>query len=97
MISTFGCNNGLISVGGAGLLRDGARQSVLCEAGELHSTYAPYPALALIVQAVWTACGTLGHVNDLLTTSFSRRAVLHGDGDRPADPAASSGPTYHAL
>jgi len=62
MISTFGCNNGLILSGARSTTADGARQSFFAKAGELHTTYRT-PALALIVQAVWTCLlSTLGHV-----------------------------------
>lgn len=55
MISTFGCNNGLILSGARvyyAMARDGL--FFLPKAGELHPAYRT-PALALIVQAAWTS------------------------------------------
>ena len=53
LISTFGCNNGLILVGRARLLRDGARRLFFRRAGTLNANHVP--AAALIVQSIWTA------------------------------------------
>ncbi|HEX9349216.1 MAG TPA: amino acid permease [Gemmatimonadales bacterium] len=66
MISTFGCNNGLI-LSGARVYYAMARDNLFfAKAGELHPTYRT-PALALIVQAVWTCLLALsGTYNDLL-------------------------------
>ncbi|MGH2604179.1 MAG: APC family permease, partial [Dehalococcoidia bacterium] len=55
MISTFGCNNGLILSGARvyyAMARDGL--FFLPKAGDLHPAYRT-PALALIVQAAWTS------------------------------------------
>jgi APA family basic amino acid/polyamine antiporter len=53
MISTFGCNNGLI-LSGARVYYAMARDDLFFKsAGVLHPTYKT-PAIALIVQAVWT-------------------------------------------
>lgn len=66
MISTFGCNNGLI-LSGARVYYAMARDNLFFQkAGELHPTYRT-PALALIVQAIWTCMLALsGTYNDLL-------------------------------
>ncbi|OLD49017.1 MAG: amino acid transporter [Gemmatimonadetes bacterium 13_1_40CM_2_60_3] len=66
MISTFGCNNGLI-LSGARVYYAMARDNLFfAKAGELHPAYRT-PALALIVQAVWTCLLALsGTYNDLL-------------------------------
>src|SRR3989454_12526020 len=54
MISTFGCNNGLI-LSGARVYYAMARDDLFFRsAGLLHPTYKT-PAVALIVQAVWTS------------------------------------------
>ncbi|HEV2670872.1 MAG TPA: amino acid permease [Gemmatimonadales bacterium] len=65
MISTFGCNNGLI-LSGARVYYAMARDNLFFKsAGNLHPTYKT-PALALIVQAVWTCVlclsGTYGQL-----------------------------------
>ncbi|HEV8264128.1 MAG TPA: amino acid permease [Gemmatimonadales bacterium] len=53
MISTFGCNNGLI-LSGARVYYAMARDNLFFRsAGNLHPTYKT-PAVALVVQAVWT-------------------------------------------
>jgi APA family basic amino acid/polyamine antiporter len=69
MISTFGCNNGLI-LSGARVYYAMARDNLFfARAGELHPTYRT-PALALIVQAVWTSLlalsGTYGNLLDYI-------------------------------
>jgi APA family basic amino acid/polyamine antiporter len=66
MISTFGCNNGLI-LSGARVYYAMARDNLFFQkAGELHPTYRT-PALALVVQAVWTCVLALsGTYGDLL-------------------------------
>jgi len=69
MISTFGCNNGLI-LSGARVYYAMARDNLFfARAGELHPTYRT-PALALIVQAVWTSVlalsGTYGNLLDYI-------------------------------
>jgi APA family basic amino acid/polyamine antiporter len=66
MISTFGCNNGLI-LSGARVYYAMARDNLFFRrAGDLHPTYRT-PALALIVQAVWTGLLALsGTYSDLL-------------------------------
>lgn len=69
MISTFGCNNGLI-LSGARVYYAMARDKLFfARAGELHPTYRT-PALALIVQAVWTSVlalsGTYGNLLDYI-------------------------------
>jgi APA family basic amino acid/polyamine antiporter len=54
MISTFGCNNGLI-LSGARVYYAMARDDLFFRrAGELHPTYRT-PAFALVAQAVWTS------------------------------------------
>src|SRR5207237_7974619 len=54
MISTFGCNNGLI-LSGARVYYAMARDDLFFKsAGVLHPRYQT-PAVALLVQAVWTA------------------------------------------
>jgi APA family basic amino acid/polyamine antiporter len=54
MISTFGCNNGLI-LSGARVYYAMARDGLFFRgAGELHPTYRT-PARALVVQAIWTS------------------------------------------
>ena len=65
MISTFGCNNGLI-LSGARVYYAMARDNLFFKsAGNLHPTYKT-PALALIVQAIWTCVlclsGTYGQL-----------------------------------
>ena len=53
MISTFGCNNGLI-LSGARVYYAMARDNLFFErTGELHPTYRT-PAFALVAQAIWT-------------------------------------------
>ena len=66
MISTFGCNNGLI-LSGARVYYAMARDNLFFrKAGDLHPTYRT-PSLALIVQAVWTSVLALsGTYGDLL-------------------------------
>ena len=66
MISTFGCNNGLI-LSGARVYYAMARDNLFFKkAGELHPQYRT-PALALIVQAAWTSLLALsGTYGDLL-------------------------------
>jgi APA family basic amino acid/polyamine antiporter len=70
MISTFGCNNGLI-LSGARVYYAMARDDLffLRRAGDLHPVYRT-PALALIVQAVWTCLlclsGTYGQLLDYI-------------------------------
>jgi APA family basic amino acid/polyamine antiporter len=69
MISTFGCNNGLI-LSGARVYYAMARDDLFFRrAGELHPTYRT-PALALGFQAVWTSLlclsGTYGQLLDYL-------------------------------
>jgi APA family basic amino acid/polyamine antiporter len=54
MISTFGCNNGLI-LSGARVYYAMARDNLFFKsAGDLHPVYRT-PAIALIVQAIWTS------------------------------------------
>ena len=66
MISTFGCNNGLI-LSGARVYYAMARDNLFFRsAGELHPIYRT-PALALIIQAIWTSVLALsGTYGDLL-------------------------------
>jgi len=66
MISTFGCNNGLI-LSGARVYYAMARDNLFfAKAGELHPVYRT-PTRALIVQAVWTCLLALsGTYGDLL-------------------------------
>jgi basic amino acid/polyamine antiporter, APA family len=66
MISTFGCNNGLI-LSGARVYYAMARDSLFFHsAGRLHPRYKT-PAVALVVQAVWTCLLCLsGTYNQLL-------------------------------
>jgi APA family basic amino acid/polyamine antiporter len=69
MISTFGCNNGLI-LSGARVYYAMARDNLFfARAGELHATYRT-PAPALIVQAIWTCAlalsGTYGNLLDYI-------------------------------
>ena len=65
MISTFGCNNGLI-LSGARVYYAMAQDNLFFKsAGNLHPTYKT-PALALVVQAIWTCVlclsGTYGQL-----------------------------------
>ena len=69
MISTFGCNNGLI-LSGARVYYAMARDNLFFQsAGRLHPTYRT-PALALVVQGVWTSVlclsGTYGQLLDFV-------------------------------
>ncbi len=69
MISTFGCNNGLI-LSGARVYYAMARDNLFFRsAGRLHPTYRT-PALALVVQGVWTSVlclsGTYGQLLDFV-------------------------------
>jgi basic amino acid/polyamine antiporter, APA family len=69
MISTFGCNNGLI-LSGARVYYAMARDNLFfAKAGELHPSYRT-PALALVVQAIWTSLlalsGTYGNLLDYI-------------------------------
>src|SRR5215475_16150705 len=68
MISTFGCNNGLILAGARiyfAMARDGL---FFRSVGKLHSSYKT-PAVSLIVQAIWTCflclSGSYGQLLDL--------------------------------
>ena len=66
MISTFGCNNGLILSGARVYYAMACDKLFFRRAGELHPTYRT-PALALVVQAVWTCLLALsGTYGDLL-------------------------------
>lgn len=97
MISTFGCNNGLI-LSGARVYYAMARDNLFFKStGELHPTYKT-PALALVTQAVWTSVlclsGTYSQLLDyvvfaallfyMLTVAglFALRAK-HPDAERP--------------
>jgi APA family basic amino acid/polyamine antiporter len=69
MISTFGCNNGLI-LSGARVYYAMARDNLFfASAGKLHPEYRT-PAVALVVQAVWTSVlclsGTYGQLLDFV-------------------------------
>lgn len=69
MISTFGCNNGLI-LSGARVYYAMARDNLFFRsAGRLHPTYRT-PALALVVQGIWTSVlclsGTYGQLLDFV-------------------------------
>ena len=69
MISTFGCNNGLI-LSGARVYYAMARDNLFFRStGRLHPTYRT-PALALIVQGIWTCVlclsGTYGQLLDFV-------------------------------
>jgi APA family basic amino acid/polyamine antiporter len=69
MISTFGCNNGLI-LSGARVYYAMARDNLFFEsAGNLHPVYKT-PTVALVVQAVWTSVlclsGTYGQLLDFV-------------------------------
>jgi APA family basic amino acid/polyamine antiporter len=69
MISTFGCNNGLI-LSGARVYYAMARDNLFFQsAGNLHPIYRT-PAAALVVQAVWTSVlclsGTYGQLLDFV-------------------------------
>jgi len=65
MISTFGCNNGLILSGARVYYAMGRDNLFFTSAAALHPTYRT-PALALVVQAVWTCVlclsGTYGQL-----------------------------------
>lgn len=67
LISTFGCNNGLI-LGGARIYYGMAQDKLFFKgAGEIHSKY-HVPAKSLIYQCVWASLLTLsGTYSDLLT------------------------------
>jgi APA family basic amino acid/polyamine antiporter len=69
MISTFGCNNGLI-LSGARVYYAMARDNLFFRsAGRLHPTYRT-PSLALVVQGIWTSVlclsGTYGQLLDFV-------------------------------
>jgi hypothetical protein len=89
MISTFGCNNGLI-LSGARVYYAMARDNLffLPKAGELHPTYRT-PVLALWTQAADERAVLPGTYGQLLDYISSPGAVLHGDGDRAVRPAHS--------
>jgi APA family basic amino acid/polyamine antiporter len=76
MISTFGCNNGLI-LSGARVYYAMARDDLffLRKAGDLHPTYRT-PALALVVQAVWTCLLCLSGTYSQLLDYIIFAAVL---------------------
>ena len=66
MISTFGCVNGLMLCGRAGLLRHGAGRAVL-QARRVAGCEAHAPVFSLAVQCVWACVLTLsGQYSDLL-------------------------------
>jgi basic amino acid/polyamine antiporter, APA family len=106
MISTFGCNNGLI-LSGARVYYAMARDDLFFRrAGELHPTYRT-PALALGVQAVWTSLlclsGTYGQLLDYLIFAAVLFYMLTVIGlfalrvKRPAAPRPVKAPGYPWL
>src|SRR5207253_8721422 len=80
MISTFGCNNGLI-LSGARVYYAMARDDLFFKsAGVLHPEYKT-PAVALVVQAVWTSLLCLsGTYTQLLLRHLRSTSVLRPDG-----------------
>jgi len=78
MISTFGCNNGLI-LSGARVYYAMARDDLFFKsAGVLHPTYKT-PAVALVVQAVWTSVLCLsGTYTQLLNFVIFAALVFYG-------------------
>src|SRR6185295_19306331 len=78
MISTFGCNNGLI-LSGARVYYAMARDDLFFQsAGVLHPEYKT-PAVALVVQAVWTSLLCLsGTYTQLLNFVIFAALVLYG-------------------
>ncbi|HXQ28503.1 MAG TPA: amino acid permease [Gemmatimonadales bacterium] len=67
MVSTFGCNNGLILSGARVYYAMAQHDLFFRSAGRLHETYRT-PTVALVVQAVWTSAlclsGTYGQLLD---------------------------------
>src|SRR5438034_1342269 len=78
MISTFGCNNGLI-LSGARVYYAMARDDLFFQsAGVLHPEYKT-PAVALVVQAVWTSLLCLsGTYTQLLNFVIFAALVFYG-------------------
>ena len=106
MISTFGCNNGLI-LSGARVYYAMARDNLFfAKAGELHPGYRT-PALALIVQAIWTSLlalsGTYGNLLDYIIFAAVLFYMLTGVGllilrrKRPDLPRPVRAPGYPWL
>lgn len=77
MVSTFGCNNGLI-LSGARVFYAMARDNLFFRsAGELHPRYQT-PTRALVLQAVWTSVLCLsGTYSDLLTYVIAAQLLFY--------------------
>src|SRR5690242_19010721 len=77
MVSTFGCNNGLI-LSGARVFYAMARDNLFFRgAGELHARYQT-PTRALVLQAVWTSVLCLsGTYSDLLTYVIAAQLLFY--------------------
>jgi APA family basic amino acid/polyamine antiporter len=75
MISTFGCNNGLI-LSGARVYYAMARDNLSSQTGELHPAHRT-PTLALIVQAIWTSLLALGDAETCSIHHLRGRPLLH--------------------
>ncbi|HTY06214.1 MAG TPA: amino acid permease [Gemmatimonadales bacterium] len=77
MISTFGCNNGLI-LSGARVFYAMAKDGLFfARAGTLHPTYRT-PRFALVLQAIWTSVLCLsGTYNELLTYVIAAQLLFY--------------------
>ena len=94
LLSTFGCNNGLI-LSGPRVYYAMARDRLFFErAGVLHPTYRT-PVFGLVAQAVWASVlcvsGTYGQLLDYVIFAAHRLLLPHDAGAVPA--AARCGPT----
>jgi len=106
MISTFGCNNGLI-LSGARVYYAMARDNLFFKsAANLHPTFKT-PALALVAQAVWTCVlclsGTYGQLLNFVIFAavvfyaVTAIAVFRLRGTRPDIPRPVKAPGYPVL
>ena len=77
MISTFGCNNGLILSGARVFYAMAKDRLFFTRAGTLHPKYQT-PTFALVLQAVWTSVLCLsGTYNDLLTFVIAAQLLFY--------------------
>lgn len=78
MISTFGCNNGLILSGARVFYAMSKDNLFFKKAGALHPKYQT-PTFALVIQAVWTSVLCMsGTYNQLLTFVIAAQLLFYG-------------------
>lgn len=78
MISTFGCNNGLILSGARVFYAMSKDNLFFKRAGALHPKYQT-PTFALVIQAVWTSVLCMsGTYNQLLTFVIAAQLLFYG-------------------